>query len=159
MTEKRLSTVLFVAGILLVLACIVVPAAADTMVREDNTDHDGNDYETLFPGTSIYNGTPESCMENCLGQPACNAATFAARDSSCWLKENVPVATQRTGMTSFIRQKEGATGPVTASVTQAGTVAPAGSLVPVATKKSPGFGWAAAAIGCLGMLALLRKVA
>jgi hypothetical protein len=158
MTEKKLSRVLFAAGVLLVLACIVMPVAADTMIREDNTDHDGNDYETLFPGTSMYNGTPESCMENCLGQPACNAATFAARDNSCWLKEDVPVATQRNGMTSFIRQKEGAAGPVTASVTQAGTVAPAESPVPAATK-SPGFGWAAAAIGCLGVLAVIRKAA
>jgi len=107
----------------------------------------------------MYNGTPESCMENCLGQPECNAATFASRDQSCWLKKNVPVATQRTGVTSFVRQNEGAAGPVTVLATPAGTTGPAGSPAPVATKKSPGFGWAAAAIGCLGVLAVIRKEA
>jgi hypothetical protein len=150
---------LFAAGILLILALIIAPAAADTMVREDNTDHDGSDYTSLFPGTAGYNGTAASCMENCLNQVSCNAATFAARDQSCWLKEKVPVASQRSGMTSFIRQREGATGPVTASATQAGTAAPAGTPAPAATSKSPGFGWAATAIGCLGVLALIRKAA
>jgi hypothetical protein len=150
---------LFAAGIVLVLALLIAPVAADTMIREENTDHDGNDYETLFPGSSMYSGTPESCMENCLADPRCNAATFAARDNSCWLKENVPVATQRTGATSFLRQKEGASGPVTASSTQAGAAAPAGTPAPAATKKSPGFEWTVAAIGCLGVLALLRKAA
>ena len=41
----------------------------------------------------------------------------------------------------------------------AGTVAPEESPAPAATKKSPGFGWAVAAIGCLGVLAFLRKAA
>jgi PAN domain len=158
MGNKR-GFILPAAGLLLVLALLITPAVADTMIREENTDHDGNDYTSLFPGTAGYNGTAESCMENCLNQPACSAATFAARDQSCWLKEKVPVATQRSGMTSFVRQKEGAAGPVTASATQAGIAAPAGSPVPVATKKSPGFGWAAAAMGCLGVLAFLRKAA
>jgi hypothetical protein len=146
-------------GMLLVFALLIAPAAADTMVREDNTDHDGNDYSSIFPGTPGYNGTAASCMENCLNQASCNAATFAARDQSCWLKEKVPVATQRTGMTSFLRQKDGAAGPVTVSATQAGTAAPAGTPAPAATRKSPGFEWAAAAIGCLGMLAFIRKAA
>ena len=157
MTGKNRGAVLPVACIVLVLALVVAPAAADTMVREENTDHDGNDYKTLFPGTDGYNGTPESCMENCLNLASCNAATFASRDNSCWLKENVPAATQRSGATSFIRQKEGASGPVTAMATQAGVAVPAGTPAPAATKKSPGFGWAAAAIGCLGVLAILRK--
>jgi len=159
MTGNEREILLRVAGILMILVLLIAPVAADTMVREENTDHDGNDYTTLFPGTSMYNGTPESCMENCLGQPECNAATFASRDQSCWLKKNVPAATQRTGMTSFIRQKEEATGPVTASATQAGTAAPAGTPAPAATKKSPGFAWAGTAIGCLGVLALRRKAA
>ncbi len=159
MTGNDRDLLLRVAGILIILVLLIVPAAADTMIREENTDHDGNDYSTLFPGTSMYNGTPESCMENCLGQPECNAATFVLRDQSCWLKKNVPVATPRTGVTSFVRQKDGAAGPVTAAATQAGTAAPAGSPAPVATKKSPGFAWPAAAIGCLGVLALLRKAA
>ena len=145
------------ACIVLVLALVIAPVAADTMVREENTDHDGNDYSTLFPGASMYNGTPESCMENCLADPGCNAATFASRDQSCWLKKNVPVATRRTGVTSFVRQKEGAAGPVVASATQAGAAAPAGTPAPAATKKSPGFVWPVAAIGCLGVLAFLRK--
>jgi hypothetical protein len=159
MTGNVRDFLLRVAGILIILVLLIAPAAADTMVREENTDHDGNDYTTLFPGTSMYNGTPESCMENCMGQPECNAATFASRDQSCWLKKNVPVATQRTGVTSFIRQKEGAAGPVTASATQAGTAVPPGSPAPVATKKSPGFEWVAAVIGCLGVLAFIRKAA
>ena len=129
------------------------------MIREENTDHDGNDYTTLFPGSSMYNGTPASCMENCLADPGCNAATFAARDQSCWLKKNVPVATPRNGVTSFVRQKAGAAGPVTASVTQATAAAPAGTPAPAPTKKSPGFGWIAAAAGCAGVLALFRKAA
>jgi len=159
MTGNVRDVFLRAAGILIILVLLIAPAAADTMVREENTDHDGSDYSSIFPGTSGYNGTAASCMENCLNQASCNAATFAARDNSCWLKEKVPVATQRTGMTSFIRQKEGAGGPVTASATQAGTAAPAGTPAPVATKKSPGFGWAAAAIGCLGVLVILRKAA
>ena len=159
MTGKDRGSLLIVAALLLVAALLIAPVAADTMIREENMDHDGNDYATLFPGTSMYNGTPESCMENCLDQPECNAATFASRDQSCWLKKNVPVATPRTGVTSFVRQKEGAAGPVTPSATQAGTAAPAGTPAPVATKKSPGFGWAAAAIGCLGVLVTLRKAA
>ena len=159
MTGTERGFLLMVAGMLLVAALLIAPVAADTMMREENMDHDGNDYATLFPGTSMYNGTPESCMENCLDQPECNAATFASRDQSCWLKKNVPAATPRTGVISFVRQKEGAAGPVTASATQAGTAAPAGTPAPAATKKSPGFGWAAAAIGCLGVMAFLRKAA
>ena len=159
MTGNVRDVFLRAAGILIILVLLIAPAAADTMVREENTDHDGSDYTSIFPGTAGYNGTAASCMENCLNQASCNAATFAARDNSCWLKEKVPVATQRNGMTSFIRQKEGAGGPVTASATQAGTAAPAGTPAPVATKKSPGFGWAAAAIGCLGVLVILRKAA
>jgi hypothetical protein len=159
MTGKERGFLIPAAGMLLILSLLIAPAAADTMVREDNTDHDGSDYSSLFPGTTGYNGTAASCMENCLSQASCNAATFASRDNSCWLKEKVPVATQRSGMTSFLRQKEGAAGPVTASATQAGTAALAGTPAPVATKKSPGFEWPAAAIGCLGVLALLRKAA
>lgn len=147
------------AGIVQVLALITAPVSADAMIREDNTNHDGNDYTALFPGTAGYNGTPESCMENCLNQPACNAATFAARDQSCWLKENVPVATQRGGATSFIRQKGGAAGTVTASTTQAGAGIPAVSAPAVGAKKTPGFGMAAAIIGCLSALAMHRKPA
>lgn len=147
---------LFTAGILFVLALLIVPAAADTMVREENTDHDGNDIDSLFPGSAAFNGTAESCMENCLARADCNGATFVARDNSCWLKENVPPASEREGMTSFIRQKEGA-GAGPAPVSQAGSAAPATTQAPAATKKSPGFGWAAAAIGCTGVLALLRK--
>ena len=157
MTGNVRNFLLRVAGILIILVLLIGPVAADTMIREENTDHDGNDYSTLFPGTSMYNGTPESCMENCLDQPECNAATFASRDQSCWLKKNVPVATQRTGMISFVRQKDGAAGPVTASITQAVPADPAGTPAPAATKKSPGFAWPAAAIGCLGVLAVLRK--
>jgi hypothetical protein len=159
MTGTERGFLLTVAALLLVAALLIAPAAADTMVREDNTDHDGSDYTSLFPGNAGYNGTAESCSENCLNLASCNAATFASRDNSCWLKEKVPVASQRSGMTSFIRQKEGATGPVTASATQAGTAVPAGTPAPAATKKSPGFGWAAATIGCLGVLAFLRKTA
>jgi alpha-2-macroglobulin len=157
MTGNVRDFLLWTAGILILLVLLIAPVAADTMVRQENTDHDGDDYTTLFPGTSTYNGTPESCMENCLGQPECNAATFASRDQSCWLKKTVPVATQRTGVISFVRQKEGAAGPVTSSATQAGIAAPAGSPAPAATKKSPGFGWAAAVSGCLGVLVILRK--
>ncbi len=157
MMEKGKGAVLLMACIVLVLAFVIVPAAADTMVREENTDHDGSDYSSIFPGTAGYNGTAESCMENCLKQASCNAATFASRDNSCWLKENVPAATPRSGATSFIRQKEGAAGPVTASTTQAGNAAPARTPAPAATKKSPGFAWPLAAIGCLGVRALLRK--
>lgn len=159
MTGSERRFLLTVAALLLVAALLIAPVAADTMMREENVDHDGNDYATLFPGTSMYNGTPESCMENCLDQPECNAATFALRDQSCWLKTNVPAATQRTGVTSFVRQKEGATIPVTVSATQAGTAVPAGTPAPAATKKSPGFVWSVTAIGCLGVLAFLRKAA
>lgn len=151
--------ILVFAGILLVLALFMTPAAADTMIREENTDHDGNDFDTLFPGSAGYAGTAESCRDNCLARANCNGATFVPSDSSCWLKENLPPASDREGMTSFVRQKEGATGPSAPVVTQAGTVALAGTPAPAATKKSPGFGWAAAAYGCLGVLALLRKAA
>lgn len=147
------------AGMLLIFALLIAPAAADTMVREDNTDHDGNDYSSIFPGTAGYNGTAESCMENCLNQASCNAATFASRDNSCWLKENVPVATRRSGATSFIRQKAGAAGTVTASTTQAGAGIPAASVPAMGAKKTPGFGMAVAMIGCLSALAMLEKPA
>ncbi len=156
MMGKRKRLPILALGMVLVLALVIAPVAADTMTREDGTDRDGNDYTSLFPGTLGYNGTPESCSENCLNQPVCNAATFAARDQSCWLKEKVPVATQRSGMTSFIRQKAGAAGPVTASATQASTAAPAGTPAPVATKKSPGFEGIFAVLGCLGILMIRR---
>jgi hypothetical protein len=159
MTGNRHEFFFSAAALLLVLVLLIAPAAADTMVREENTDHEGNDYTSLFIGTAGYNGTAESCMENCLNQASCNAATFAVRDQSCWLKENVPVANPRNGMTSFLRQKEGAAGPVTAYATQAGTATPARTPAPASTQKSPGFGWAAAAIGCLAVLAFLRKAA
>ena len=159
MTEIEKDLLLRISGMLIILVLLVAPVGADTMIREDNTDHDGNDYQTLFPGNSMYNGTPESCMENCLADPGCNAATFASHDQSCWLKKTVPVATARTGMTSFIRQRDGASGPVTPSATQAVTTAPAGTPAPAATQKSPGFGWALAVTGCTAMLALTRKTA
>jgi hypothetical protein len=159
MTGNKRGFILPAAGLLLVLALLIAPAVADTMIREENTDHDGNDYTSLFPGTAGYNGTAESCMENCLNQPACNAATFAARDQSCWLKEKVPVATQRSGMTSFIRQKAGAAGTVMITPAQAGAGNAEGSPAPVETKKTPGFGWTAAVMGGLAALAMLRKPA
>src|SRR5512147_1021958 len=96
------------ACILLVLVLCVAPAAADTMIREENIDHDGNDFDSLFPGTTGYAGTAESCRDNCLARANCNGATFVSWDNSCWLKENVPPASEREGMTSFLRQKEGA---------------------------------------------------
>jgi hypothetical protein len=53
-----------------------------------------------------------------------------------------------------------ATGRVAAAAatTSSGAVAPVFSL-PSATTKSPGFGWVVTVIGCLGVLALLRKAA
>jgi hypothetical protein len=154
MTGKKRGFLLQATGMLLVIILLIAPCAADTMVREENTDHDGSDYTSLFPGTPGYNGTAESCSENCLNQASCNAATFAARDQSCWLKEKVPVATQRNGATSFIRQKTGAASPVTVSPTQAGAGNAGGSQAPVATKKSPGFGWTTTVIGGLCVLAM-----
>jgi hypothetical protein len=154
----RWGTIRVLACGVLLLALAIVPAAADTMVREENTDHDGNDSDSLFPGSAGYNGTAASCMENCLGRADCNGATFVERDSSCWLKENVPPASEREGMTSFLRQKEGAPGAAAVSSPPAGTTVPAGTPVPAATKKSPGFAWTAAT-GCLGVLVVLGRKA
>jgi hypothetical protein len=131
-------------AVVLVLVFIVTPVVADTMTREEGTDHDGSDYNTLFPGSPpTYGGTAESCSAACLSDPSCNAATYLARDQSCWLKHTVPPATARAGVVSFVRVKGEAQSATTAQ--------------PVATAKSPGFEALAAVSGCLGVLAL-RKV-
>ena len=140
-----------VAGILLVLALLIAPVAADRMVIEEGTDHDGNDYETLFPGSSMYNGTAPGCAEACLSEAVCNACTFKPRDQSCWLKQVVPPATARPGVTSYLKVRG------EAQATQAppaATTAPAVPAQPApTTKKSPGFEVALAIIGCAGVLA------
>jgi hypothetical protein len=139
-----------VVGMVLVLALVIAPVAGDSMTRENGVDRDGNDYHTLFMGNPGYNGTPESCSENCLTQPACNAATWAAHDQSCWLKQVVPAATTRTGVISFTRVK-------TQTDTPSSTVAEKGTIKEEAGgKKTPGFGWAAAISGCLGLLLVFR---
>ncbi len=117
MTGKNTRASLWVIGFLLVLALIITPVVADTMTREDGVNRDGNDFASLFPGNAGYNGTPESCSENCLNQPACNAATFVPRDQSCWLKTIVPSATSQISMISFLRVKSTPSSP--------GSVAPA----------------------------------
>lgn len=143
-TTRRAGTAL---AVVLVLAFVIAPVAADTMTREDGTDHDGSDYNTLFPGSSPgYGGTAESCSAACLSDPSCNAATYLARDQSCWLKQTIPPATARTGVVSFVRVKGEAQSPQSATTAQ-----------PVATTKSPGFETLAAIIGCMGVLAL-RKI-
>lgn len=122
------------AGALLALALLIGPAVADTMTREEATDRDGNDYFTVFAGNPGYNGSAESCGEYCLNQPGCNAATWVARDQSCWLKETVPAATTRTGVVSFLRVKSQP--PAAPAATIAGKEA-AGSTGGVAVTSSP----------------------
>jgi hypothetical protein len=139
---------ILVTGMLLVLALLIAPVAADTMTREDGTDHDGSDYNTLFPGSPpTYGGTAESCSAACLSDPACYAATYLARDQSCWLKQTVPAATPRTGVVSFVKVRGEAQSPPAAQTAQPVTT----------TRKSPGFELLAAVIGCVGVLAL-RKI-
>jgi hypothetical protein len=141
MTGKQTRLAGIAVVVLLVLAFIIVPVAADRMTREEGTDHDGNDYNTLFPGSPGYEGTPDSCSAACLNDPACNAATYLPRDQSCWLKQTVPAATARPGVTSFVKVRGDA------EPTQA---APSAAT----TKKSPGFEVLAGVLGCLGVLAL-----
>lgn len=151
MTGSRRGLVALGVGIVLVLAIIIAPVAADTMIREDATNRLGEDYTSLGLGTAGYDGTAESCSANCLSQPSCNAATFVEWDQSCWLKEIVPPATSESGMTSFVRQKSTPAVPIT-------TVAPpAVSTVPVTTK-APGFEWVLALLGCLGVLVVRKSM-
>jgi hypothetical protein len=138
-------------GIVLVLALIIAPVAADTMIREDATNRLGEDYTSLGLGTAGYDGTAESCSANCLNQPSCNAATFVEWDQSCWLKEIVPPPTAESGMTSFVRQKSSP--PVTITTTAAPTV----STVP-GGMKTPGFECVLAILGCLGVLVVRKSM-
>jgi hypothetical protein len=137
-----------VIGMVLVLA-LIAPVAADMMIREDATNRLGEDYTSIGLGTAGYDGTAESCSENCLHQPSCNAATFVEWDQSCWLKEIVPPATEESGMISFVRQKE--TPAVTVS-------AGAGQTVPAVSGglKTPGFEYLVTLLGCL-MVLMIRK--
>jgi hypothetical protein len=137
-------------GMVLVLALIIAPVAADTMIQENETNRLGEDYTSLGLGTAGYDGTLESCSANCLNQPSCNAATFVEWDQTCWLKEIVPPATSESGMTSFVRQK-----PAPATVT---TVAPpVVSTVPGGIK-APGFECVFAILGCLAVLVVRNSV-
>jgi hypothetical protein len=129
-------------AIVLMLVFIIAPVAADRMVREDGTDHDGKDYNTLFPGSPGYNGTAEGCSEGCMNDAACNAGTFNPRDQSCWLKQVVPAASARPGVTSFLK-------------VQGNAEAMPAATAPT-TKKSPGFEASIAVLGCLGMLGLKK---
>jgi len=149
MKGSRRGLVAPAVGIVLVLALIVAPVAADTMIQEDTTNRLGEDYTSLGLGTAGYDGTAESCSANCLSQPSCNAATFVEWDQSCWLKEIVPPATSESGMTSFVRQKTTPVIPITT------TAPPVVSTVPVTTK-APGFGVILTILGCLGLM-VIRK--
>lgn len=149
MKGSRWGLVALPFGMVLVLALVIAPVTADTMIREDTTNRLGEDYTSLGLDTPGYDGTAVSCSANCLSQPSCNAATFVEWDQTCWLKEIVPPATQESGMTSFVRQKSTPSVPVT-------TVAPpAVSTVPGGIK-APGFGVVLTILGCLGLL-VIRK--
>jgi len=150
MRGKRKGFFDLIIGIVLVLVLIIVPVAADTMIREDATNRLGEDYTSLGLGTAGYDGTAESCSENCLNQPSCNAATFVASDQTCWLKEIVPPATAESGLTSFVRQKE--TPAVTVSAGAVQTVAGGSGGI-----KAPGFECIFAILGCLVVL-MVRKL-
>jgi hypothetical protein len=141
MREERKGLAALIIGVVLILAFIIAPVAADTMIREDATNRLGEDYTSLGLGTAGYDGTAESCSQNCLNQPSCNAATFVASDQTCWLKEIVPPATAESGLTSFVRQKE--TPTVTVSAGSGGI-------------KAPGFECLFAILGCIVVL-MVRK--
>ncbi len=138
-------------GIVLVLVLIITPVAADTMIWENATNRLGEDYTSLGLGTPGYDGTAESCSENCLNQPSCNAATFVEWDQSCWLKEIVPPATAESGMISFVRQKSSPAVTGTTSAVQ--TVSPVYS-----STKAPGFAWVTAILGFMGALLAGRSL-
>jgi hypothetical protein len=150
MTACGKGLVALAIGIVVVLVLIITPVAADTMIREDATNRLGEDYTSIGLGTAGYDGTAESCSENCLKQPSCNAATFVEWDQSCWLKEIVPPATSESGMTSFVRQKS------TPTVTITTLADPTVSGVPGGIK-APGFDYVVAILGSLGVL-MVRKV-
>jgi hypothetical protein len=141
MRGERKGLAALIIGVVLVLTIIIAPVAADTMIREDATNRLGEDYTSLGLGTAGYDGTAESCSQNCLNQLSCNAATFVEWDQSCWLKEIVPPATAESGMTSFVRQKE--TPAVTVSAGSGGI-------------KAPGFECIFAILGCIIVL-IVRK--
>jgi len=136
-------------GFVLVLALIIAPVAADKMIREDAINRLGEDYTSLGLGSAGYDGTAESCSENCLNQPSCNAATFVEWDQSCWLKEIVPPATPESGMTSFVREKTSTAVTVTTGAVQTVPVVPA-------ITQAPGFECVFAILGCLVVL-MVRK--
>lgn len=95
MRDPKRASILGIS-MLFVLALLIAPVAADRMVLEEGTDHDGNDYQTLFPGTSMYTGTAPGCAGASLNDAACNTCTFNPRDQSCWLKQVVPPATKKS---------------------------------------------------------------
>jgi len=151
MTGRGNGLVTLAIGMALILALIIAPVAADTMIREEATNRLGEDYTSLGLGTAGYDGTAESCSANCLNQPSCNAATFVEWDQSCWLKEIVPPPTAETGMTSFLRQKSSPT--VTLTTGAAATV----STVPGGIK-APGFESVLAILGCLSVLVVRKSM-
>ncbi|HUW85534.1 MAG TPA: PAN domain-containing protein [Methanoregula sp.] len=138
-------------GMVLVLALIIAPVAADTMIRENATNRLGEDYTSLGLETPGYDGTAESCSANCLSQPSCNAATFVEWDQSCWLKETVPPATSESGLTSFVRQKSSPAVTITTGAAQTVPTESGGT-------KAPGFEWVFAILGCLGVLVVRRSM-
>ena len=149
MTGSGNGLIALAIGMVLVLALIIAPVAADTMIRENATNRLGEDYTSLGLGTPGYDGTAESCSANCLNQPSCNAATFVEWDQSCWLKEIVPPATAESGLTSFVRQKSSPAVTIT-------TVSSPNGLHGAWRTKTPGFECVSALLGCLGVL-VVRK--
>ncbi|NMB78793.1 MAG: hypothetical protein GYA23_06820 [Methanomicrobiales archaeon] len=144
--HRHFSAGTFVA-IVLLLSVVIAPVAADSMTREDGTDHDGSDYNTLFPGSpATYGGTAESCAAACLSDTTCNACTYLARDQSCWLKQTVPPASPRTGVVSFVKVR----GEARANQAERPPEEPTPA-------KSPGFTAFAAVIVAAGVLSL-RKI-
>ena len=129
-------------GFVLVLALIIAPVAADKMIREDAINRLGEDYTSLGLGSVGYDGTAESCSDNCLNQPSCNAATFVEWDQSCWLKEIVPPADPESGMTSFVREKTSTSVTVTTGSVETVPVVPA-------TTKAPGLNAYLPSLGAL----------
>jgi hypothetical protein len=150
MTGRGKGFAILAIGFVLALALIIAPVAADKMIREDATNRLGEDYTSLGLGSPGYDGTAESCSENCLNQPSCNAATFVEWDQSCWLKEIVPPATPESGLTSFVREKTSTTVTVTTVTQQAPLV--------TASTKAPGFECVFAILGCLIVLAVRKTM-
>ena len=89
----------WIGGLLLLyIALLAIPAAAQTQSREENTDRPGRDlkdFNLSLPSPGTFGGPEDVCRETCQRNDQCKAWTFVRAgiqgpNPRCWLKNAIP---------------------------------------------------------------------